>query len=92
MTLILTAAPEQPIQGMDPEARIIRPGGQPPMITPCCVQCNEPVEVFTIDPLASEFYMSIQVQCHGKTSGLRIPREEAIGALVNGKVIWVSFK
>ena len=89
MTLILTAAPDQPLEGMDPDARIIQPGGRPPMITPWCVSCDEPVDRFTIDPLASEFYMSIQVECHGKTSGLRIPREEAIGKLVTGGVIWV---
>lgn len=89
MTLILTAAPPQEHEGMDDSVRILKPGGRPPRISPHCRQCGVPVEAFTIDPLASEFYMAVQAECHGKTSGAKLGREEAIGAMLKGAVIWM---
>lgn len=91
MTLILTKAPYQPHEGMDDSARVIIPGGRPPRISPHCRQCGVPVESFTLDPLATEYRMSIQATCHGKTSGTWLSHEEAIGALVRGAVIWMDF-
>lgn len=78
MTLILNKAPPQPIQGMEPDSLIVRPGGRPPLVTPHCRRCNVPVETFTIDPISSWYYLGIDATCHGKTIGIKVPAEQAI--------------
>ena len=90
MTLILTKAPPQPIQGMQgDDNHIIRPGGAPPFVSPHCRVCRIPVERFTIDPISSWYYLGIQAQCHGKTSGIRIPVEQAVHNRKTGAVTWM---
>jgi len=78
VTLILTKAPPQERQGMDPAAKIVRPGGQPPLVMPHCRRCRVPVETFTIDPISSWYYLGIDATCHGKTRGIKVPVEQAI--------------
>lgn len=87
MTLILTKAPPQAHQGVDPASKIIRPGGRPPMVHPVCRQCGVPVETFTIDPISSWYYLGIDATCHGKTHGIRVPAEQALRDGAAGKTL-----
>ncbi len=84
MSLILIAPPKNAQQGMR-DTKIIRPGGAAPLIQPHCRKCNLPVESFEVDPVSSYFYCSIEAQCHGVTSGIKIPAEQA----VRGGMVWL---
>ena len=90
--LVKVAAPVPLLDGRKTEGMMadagVDPGRPPPWIVPHCRVCNVPVERFTVDWIASPFYLPIQVQCHGKTTGLRIPSEEAIYKSKHGGVIW----
>lgn len=79
----------QRTEGMVANATDLRPGAPPPWVVPHCWNCRVPVERFTVDWIASPFYLPIQVQCHGKTTGLRIPAEEVLfRSRRAGGVIW----
>lgn len=89
MTLVLLKAPPTEHIGMvADEGHIIRPGGAPPMFSPHCRKCGVPVEKFEIDPISSFYYVSLEVACHGKTTGLRIPAEQAIHDSAR-EILWV---
>jgi len=79
MPLIQIAAPKNAPTGMADTA-IIRPGSNPPLVSPHCRKCNIPVEAFEIDPVSSWYYLGIEAICHGKTQGIRIPAEQALRA------------
>jgi len=55
---------------------ILRPGADPPIITPYCMVCDMPVERMQFDVVTSPYYIGIHAQCCGKTSSLRLPIEE----------------
>jgi len=77
------------VEGMVAGTKELTPGRPPPWLNPHCWQCRVPVERFTVDWIASPFYLPVQVQCHGKTTGLRIPAEEVIHkSLKGGGLIW----
>lgn len=84
MSLILIAPPKNAQQGMR-DTNIVRPGAAAPLINPHCRVCNLPVERFEIDPVSSFFYCSLEAECHGVTSGIRIPAEQA----VRGGICWM---
>ena len=66
---------------------ILRPGGQPPFVVPFCASCGEPVDHFTIDPIASPFRMAIQAECHGKTEGIFVSVDDLFARKRAGKKI-----
>lgn len=55
---------------------ILRPGTEPPMITPYCSRCDMPVERFCMDVVTSPFHVGIHASCCGATSSVRISLEE----------------
>lgn len=88
MTLVLTKAPPTEHAGMKADQTIIRPGGSPPLVSPHCRKCGVPVETFEIDPISSWYYLGVEVTCHGKTQGKRVPAEQAIQDQAAGRVLW----
>lgn len=90
MSLILLKPPAQADQSMDgDESGILRPGGQPPFVSPHCRQCGIPVERFTIDATDSWWGLGIQWECHGKTSGKRFMAEQLFHHRRTGEPLWV---
>lgn len=85
MSLILLKAPPRASTGMDASVTAIEPGSAPPLVSPHCRRCRLPVETFEIDPVSSIFYLGIEAICHGKTSGIKLPAEQAI----KGGIVWV---
>ncbi len=77
MALIQIAAPKNAPTGMA-DTLIVRPGGNPPLVSPHCRVCRLPVESFEIDPVSSWYYLGIEAVCHGKTQGIRVPTEQAL--------------
>ncbi len=55
---------------------ILRPGADPPTITPYCARCDMPVERMCMDVLTSPFHIGIHAQCCGATASIRISVEE----------------
>ena len=89
--LIKVAAPRPETEGMVANAEHpLAPGQPPPWIAPHCWKCRLPVERFTIDWIASPFYLPVQYECCGKTGGLRISAEEVLFKNKHGGVIWVN--
>ncbi len=91
--LILTKAPPPKrlgvrAEGMMPDSPLA-PGQPPPWIMPHCRKCGIVVETFTIDWVASPFYLPIQFTCHGKTGGMKVPASEVLWKSKNGGIIWV---
>lgn len=84
MTLVLLRPKAQKAAGMV-AGGLVEPGSAPPLVSPHCRKCRLPVESFEIDPISSIFYLGIEAICHGKTSGVKVPAEEA----VKGGVVWV---
>ena len=88
--LIKIAPPEivKP-QYMSPDVSgSLEPGGNPPLAFPHCRSCGGPVDEFTVDFVTSPYYVSIDVRCHGQTSGLRLPHDEVIGKRDLNRPIW----
>lgn len=78
-------------EAMDPNAASpLEPGRPPPWISPHCRSCGLPVEWFTIDWVASPFFLPIQWGCCGKTSGTKIPASEVLYKNRHGGAIWVN--
>ncbi len=55
-------------------------GQPPPFVIPFCASCDMPVELFTVYNAAilarpSDMFVA-EAQCHGKTSGIRMPIAE----------------
>lgn len=67
----------------------VEPGRPPPWIIPHCHKCQVPVEMFTVDWIASPFYLPLQFTCHGKTSGMRIPYSDVMRMQHTHEPIWV---
>ena len=93
MTLIVTK-PKRPLwRGRHAEGMTntldIREGAPPPWIAPHCSKCRLPVERFTVDWIASPHYVAIQYQCHGRTGGTRVSREEVLYKAAHGGAVWV---
>lgn len=55
---------------------ILKPGADPPIVTPYCSFCDMPAERFCMDVLTSPYYVGIHAQCCGKTQSVRISVEE----------------
>ena len=94
MTLILLKAPVPTLdgyraEGMDVTKSSVDLGQPPPWIMPHCWSCQVPVERFTIDWIASPFYLPIQFSCHGKTGGMKIPYLKVREASNTGGILWV---
>ena len=75
-------------QFMDESRSSLEPGQSPPLMYPNCWQCQVPVEVFEVDLVTSPYYASLEVQCHGKTQGMRVPHDEVIALRDRGLPIW----
>jgi len=84
VSLILLKAPANRT-GMDARVSDIVPGSAPPLVSPHCRKCRLPVETFEIDPVSSIFYLGIEAICHGKTSGTKVPAEQALRA----GIVWM---
>jgi len=74
--------------GIDARAEIIRPGAPPPILYPQCAKCGVPVEAFSVDHVTDQWRISVQVECHGKTSGRHIPHDEALRSRFTGAPVW----
>jgi hypothetical protein len=89
VTLILLKPPVQPDQSMvQDNSHIIRPGGQPPFVSPHCRKCLIPVETWTIDALGSWYHLTIQVTCHGKTTGAKFGADQVTHCRRTGEPLW----
>ena len=95
MSLIVVKAPKplwkgRHAAGMNVSVNDLTPGTPPPWIQPLCRVCGIMVERFTVDWISSPHHLAVQVQCHGKTSGFRLTREEVLHkAKAGGEGIWV---
>lgn len=69
-----------------------RERGFPYMIIPYCPACRQPVDRFTIDPVTSDYRMSIEARCCDRTSGAYVSREDAMAAAHNIRKVWLSPK
>ena len=91
--LIKLAAPPPKLNGVHAEGMMpdspLAPGHPPPWVIPHCRKCNLPVETFTIDWIASPHWLPIQFSCHGQTSGMKVPREQALHMSKHGGALWV---
>lgn len=50
------------------------PGTPPPWFIPFCASCDMPVAKFTAYPIETEDCVSVEAECHGKTTGTRVTR------------------
>lgn len=95
MLITLTAPLPKLANGMHGEGMVygsaaVEPGRPPPWIIPHCFECRVPVERFTVDWIASPFYLPIQFSCHGRTGGLKVPYNEVLKASKGeGGQLWV---
>lgn len=93
--LILLKAPPPLVRGRRAEGMDVTnngdvtPGRPPPWLIPHCWQCQVMVERFTVDWIASPFYLPIQFTCHGQTSGMKVPYSEVMRASNTGGLLWV---
>jgi len=95
MSLVLVKAPK-PVdelgfraEGMVVGKTDVTPGEPPPFLIPYCRSCDAMVERFTIDYIASPFYVPIQFQCHGATGGLKVSYIDVLRASREGGLLWV---
>jgi hypothetical protein len=56
-------------------ARLAR-GGRSPWLIPYCASCKEAVERLTFHPITEDGQIAIEVQCHGKTTGLIVTEND----------------
>lgn len=77
-------------EGMIIDKVDVTPGQPPPFLIPHCWSCREMVESFTIDWIASPFFLPIQFHCHGKTGGMKVSYIDVIRAShEGGGLLWV---
>ena len=77
-------------EGMDATRVDVTPGRPPPWLIPHCHQCGVMVERFTVDWIASPFYVPIQFQCHGKTGGTKVSYQDVMRINTNPtELLWV---
>lgn len=88
--LIQLAAPPAEHQGMVAGAPV-GPGRPPPWLIPHCLRCRQPVEEFTLDPVASWYRVSVQWTCCGRTGGTHLSVDEVLYKQKHGgDLIWVN--
>lgn len=68
---------------------ILKPGQDPPLITPYCGLCDMPAERFCMDVVTSPYFLGIHATCCGKTSSARIPIEEVFRIKRTGEKFYV---
>ncbi len=51
-------------------------GAHPPIVTPYCGLCRQPVERFQMDVVTSPYYVGIHAHCCGRTSSMRVSIDE----------------
>lgn len=71
---------------------ILRPGDDPPMLTPYCQICTMPVERFRLDVITSPHHIGIHANCCSRESSTRITTQVFLEMMATGQKLYVIVK
>lgn len=71
---------------------ILKPGDDPPTITPYCAICQLPVERYTLDVVTSPYHIGVHAHCCDRTSSTRIATSVYLEMMATGQKLYVIVK